>query len=41
VQVNPIQTKHNGRFYRSRGEARYAVLFDACQLRYEYEKEGF
>lgn len=36
-----IQTKYNGRFYRSRGEARCAVLFYACQLRFEYEKEGF
>ena len=40
-QVNPIQTRHGGRFFRTRGEARYVVFFDACQLRYEYEKEGF
>jgi hypothetical protein len=39
--VNAIQTRFNGRFFRTRGEARYAVLFDACQLSYEYEKEGF
>lgn len=39
--MNPIQTRHGGRFFRTRGEARYAVFFDACQLRYEYEKEGF
>jgi hypothetical protein len=39
--VTPIQTQYGGRFFRTRGEARYAVFFDACQLRYEYEKEGY
>ena len=41
TKVTAIQTKFNGRFFRARGEARYAVMFDACQLRFEYEKEGF
>ena len=39
--MTPIQTQYGGRFFRTRGEARFAVCFDACQLRYEYEKEGF
>jgi hypothetical protein len=37
----PIQTRYDGLVFRTRGEARYAVFFDACLLRYEYEKEGF
>ena len=41
TKVIAIPTKYNGRFFRARGEARYAVLFDACQLPFEYEKEGF
>ncbi len=39
--MTPIQTKFNGRHYRSRMEARYAVLLHACRLPYEYEREGF
>jgi len=39
--MTPIQTQYGGQFFRTRGEARFAVFFDACQLHYEYEKEGF
>jgi hypothetical protein len=39
--MTPIQTKFNGRHYRSRVEARYAVLWSACRLAYDHEKEGF
>lgn len=39
--MNAIQTTYNGRCFRSRGEARFAVFCDACQLRYVYEAEGF
>jgi hypothetical protein len=39
--VNPIQTDCGSHRFRTRGEARFAVFFDACQLRYEYEPEGF
>jgi hypothetical protein len=36
-----IQTRYNGRDYPARGEARFAVFFDVCQLRFDYEPEGF
>src|SRR5262249_32781330 len=39
--MNAIETRFNNRQHKSRTEARYAVLFHACQLPYEYEKEGF
>jgi hypothetical protein len=36
-----IETTYNGYKFRSRLEARYAVLFDYLYIKYEYEKEGF
>ena len=36
-----IQTKYNGYKFRSRLEARWAVFFDALDIEWEYEKEGF
>lgn len=36
-----IETRYNGRFFRSRLEARYAVFFDALGLSWDYEPEGF
>ena len=36
-----IQTEYKGYLFRSRLEARWAVFFDACGLRWEYEPEGF
>ncbi|MDP9312779.1 MAG: hypothetical protein M3R24_18145 [Chloroflexota bacterium] len=41
--LNPkaIETLYNGYRFRSRLEARWAVFFDALDIRYEYEKEGY
>ncbi len=36
-----IQTKFNAHRYRSRLEARYAVLLQVCGLPFQYEREGF
>lgn len=36
-----IQTEYNGYKFRSRTEARWAVFFDALEIKYEYEKEGY
>lgn len=37
----PIQTHYNGYYFRSRAEARWAVFFDTCGIKYLYEPEGF
>lgn len=37
----PIQTLYNGYKFRSRLEARWAVFFDACNIKYLYEPEGY
>lgn len=37
----PIETRYNGFLFRSRLEARYAVLLDALHVAYDYEVEGF
>lgn len=39
--ISPIETRFDGRLFRSRTEARWAVLFKALGWLYEYEKEGF
>lgn len=39
--IKPIQTYYNGYHFRSRLEARWAVCFDALNIKYEYEPEGF
>jgi hypothetical protein len=39
--AKPIETIYKGYRFRSRGEARWAVFFDAVGLPYDYEKEGF
>ena len=36
-----IETRYKHRLFRSRLEARYAVLFDALAIRWDYEPEGF
>lgn len=36
-----IQTRYKGCFFRSRIEARWAVVWDAMGLQWEYEKEGY
>jgi len=39
--IKPIETIYNGYRFRSRLEARWAVFFDALELLYSYEPEGF
>lgn len=39
--MEPIQTEYDGYRFRSRLEARWAVFFDALNVEYEYEPEGF
>lgn len=39
--IKAIQTEYKGYKFRSRLEARYAVLFDALGLDWEYETEGY
>lgn len=40
-EIKAIETKYKGYRFRSRLEARWAVFFDACKIRWEYEKEGY
>lgn len=40
-EVAPIETKYDGRRFRSRTEARWAVFFNAMGWGYEYEREGY
>ncbi len=39
--IKAIETKYKGCRFRSRLEARYAVLFDALGIEWHYEPEGF
>lgn len=39
--IKAIETVYNGYRFRSRLEARWAVFFDACEIPYQYEPEGF
>lgn len=39
--LKAIETRYNGHRFRSRTEARWAVLFDHLGVKYEYEAEGF
>jgi hypothetical protein len=39
--IRAIETKYNGHRFRSRTEARWAVFFDAMDISYVYEKEGY
>lgn len=39
--MKAIETEYKGYRFRSRLEARWAVFFDACRVRWEYEPEGF
>lgn len=41
MDIKPIETFYNGYRFRSRLEARWAVFFDAADIEYEYEPEGF
>lgn len=40
-KIKPIETIYNGYKFKSRLEARWAVFFDALEIKYEYEKEGY
>ncbi len=39
--VEAIETEYGGTLYRSRLEARWAVLFDLARSEYQYEPEGY
>ena len=39
--MKPIETLYKGVKFRSRLEARHAVMFDALNIKWEYEIEGF
>lgn len=41
MEIQAIETQYNGYRFRSRLEARWAVFFDAADIKYEYEPEGF
>lgn len=41
MTIKAIETSYAGCRFRSRTEARWAVLFDALKIRWEYELEGF
>jgi len=41
MKAKAIQTRHNGYFFRSRLEARWAIFFESLSIEYEYEPEGF
>lgn len=40
-KIKPIETFYHGYRFRSRLEARWAVFFDACGIKYQYEPEGY
>ena len=39
--MKAIETEYKGYKFRSRLEARWAIFFDACGVRWEYEPEGY
>lgn len=39
--MKAIETEYKGYKFRSRLEARWAVFFDACGVKWEYEPEGY
>ncbi|MDQ5959019.1 MAG: hypothetical protein QG592_97 [Pseudomonadota bacterium] len=39
--LRAIETRYKGYRFRSRLEARYAVLFDSLKIEWEYEPEGY
>lgn len=39
--IKAIDTIYRGNFFRSRGEAKWAVFMDAAGVAYEYEPQGF
>jgi hypothetical protein len=41
MTIKAIETRYKGYRFRSRLEARWAVFFDACEYKWEYEPEGY
>jgi hypothetical protein len=41
VTIKPIETRYAGCRFRSRLEARWAVFFDALDIEWQYEPQGF
>ena len=41
ITIKAIETEYKGFRFRSRLEARWAVFFDACGFKWEYEPEGY
>ena len=41
MAIKAIQTRYRGYRFRSRLEARWAVFFDAANIRWDYEPEGY
>lgn len=41
MSITPLETRYAGCRFRSRLEARWAVLFNALRIRWEYEPQGF
>lgn len=39
--MKALDTKHNGYYFRSRLEARWAIFMDALGVKYQYEPEAF
>lgn len=39
--IQAIETQYNGHNFRSRLEARYAVLFDNLNIKWDYEPQGY
>ena len=40
-RITAIETEYKGYRFRSRREAKWAVFFDACGVKWEYELEGY
>lgn len=40
-QIRAIETSYKGCKFRSRVEARWAIFFDACGIKWDYEKDGY
>src|SRR5215469_15225967 len=40
-RIRPIDTEYDGRRFRSRLEARWAVFFNALNIKFLYEDQGF
>jgi len=41
MTIKAIETEYRGYKFRSRLEARWAVFFDACEVKWKYEDEGY